>query len=97
MYTLHVHVMYTGAMAFHVSSERVDQNVRRLAELTGQSITDAIDAAVVEKLRKLEPRKPDPNYVDDLMRMAAEIRGHLRPGVSSSSDQDLYDENGLPG
>jgi antitoxin VapB len=83
-------------MAFHVSSDRVDQNVRRLATLTGQSLTDAIDSAVIEKLRKLEPRKPDPNYVEDLIRMAAEIRLHLRPGIKSTDDLIGYDEDGLP-
>jgi hypothetical protein len=84
-------------MAFHVSSERVDHNVRRLAALTGQSITDTIDWAVKEKLRLLEPRKPDPNYIEDLKRMAADIRAHLRPGLRSTDDADLYDENGLFG
>jgi antitoxin VapB len=83
-------------MAFHVSSERVDQNVRRLATLTGQSLTDAIDSAVVDKLRRLEPRKPDPNYVEDLMRMADEIGKHLRPGLKSTDDLIGYDEHGLP-
>jgi antitoxin VapB len=84
-------------MAFHVSSERVDQNVRRLANLTGQSLTDAIDAAVVEKIRRLEPRKPDPNYVRDLMEMAAKIRAKLNPDGRSADELIGYDEDGLPG
>ena len=88
--------MYTNAMAFHVSSEAVDKKVRRLAALTGQSITDTIDSAVTEKLRYLEPRKPDPNYVEDLMRMSDEIGRHLRPGIKSSDDLVGYDEYGLP-
>ena len=88
--------MYNLCMAFHISNDRVDQNVRRLAALTGQSITDAINSAVVEKLRKLEPRRPDPNYVDDLMRMADEIGKHLRPGIKSTDDLIGYDERGLP-
>lgn len=83
-------------MAFHVSSKRVDEHVRRLAELTGQSITDAIDSAVVEKLGRLEPRRPDPNYVRDLMRMADDIGKNLRPGLKSTDDLVGYDENGLP-
>jgi antitoxin VapB len=88
--------MYHSRMAFHVSSERVDQNVRRLASLTGQSLTDAIDSAVMEKLRWLEPRKPDPTYVEDLMRMADEIGKHLSPGIKSTDDLIGYDEHGLP-
>jgi antitoxin VapB len=88
--------MYNTGMAFHVSSEIVDRHVRRLAALTGESITDAIDSAVMEKLRRLEPRKPDPNYVKDLKKMAEEIRRHLKPGLRSTDDLVGYDENGLP-
>lgn len=83
-------------MAFHVSSERVDQNVRRLAALTGQSITEAIDAAVTEKIHRLEPRTPDPNYVRDLMEMSAGIRAKLYPDFHSVDELVGYDENGLP-
>jgi len=83
-------------MAFHVSSERVDQNVRRLASLTGQSITEAIDTAVTEKIRRLEPRAPDPNYVRDLMEMSARIRAKLYPDSRSADELVGYDENGLP-
>jgi hypothetical protein len=82
-------------MAFHVSNPEVDEHVRTLAELTGKTITQAIDDAVMEKLRVLQPRKPDPNYVRDLKRMAAEIRRHLRPGIKSTDDLVGYDENGL--
>lgn len=84
-------------MAFHVSSERVDHNVRRLATLTGQSITDAIDTAVREKLRRLEPRSPDPNYVRDLMQMAERIRTKLRLDGRSADELVGYDKDGLPG
>ena len=48
-------------MAFHVSSDQVDRNVRALASLTGQTITDAINEAVLEKLRRVQPRKLDSN------------------------------------
>ena len=83
-------------MAFHVSSKTVDKKVRRLAALTGQSITETIDSAVTEKLRRLAPRKPDPNYVEDLLRMADEIGKQLRPGIRSTDDLIGYDEYGLP-
>ena len=83
-------------MAFHVSNSEVDEHVRALAELTGKTITQAIDDAVMEKLRLLEPRRPDPHYVEDLMRMADEIGKRLRPGIKSTDDLIGYDENGLP-
>jgi hypothetical protein len=76
-------------MAFHVSNPEVDEHVRALAELTGKTITQAIDDAVMEKLRYLQPRKPDPNYVRDLKRMAEEIRVHLNPNLRSTDDSVL--------
>jgi antitoxin VapB len=88
--------MYHSYMAFHVSNPEVDEHVRALAELTGKTITEAIDDAVMERLRFLRPRTPDPNYVEDLMRMAAEIRVHLKPGIRSTDDLVGYDEDGLP-
>jgi len=83
-------------MAFHVSNPEVDEHVRMLAELTGKTITEAIDDAVMEKLRFLRPRMPDPNYVRDLTRMAEEIRVHLNPNIRSTDDLVGYDEDGLP-
>jgi antitoxin VapB len=83
-------------MAFHVSNPEVDEHVRTLAELTGKTITQAIDDAVMEKLRLLKPRGCDPHYVEDLMRMADEIGERLRPGIKSTDDLIGYDENGLP-
>ena len=83
-------------MAFHISNPEVDEHVRALAELTGKTITEAVDDAVMAKLRLLRPRMPDPNYVEDLMRMADEIGKHLRPGIKSTDDLIGYDENGLP-
>ena len=88
--------MYLWSMAFHVSNPEVDEHVRTLAELTGKTITQAIDDAVMEKLRLLKPRASDPHYVEDLMRMADEIGERLRPGIKSTDDLIGYDENGLP-
>ena len=84
-------------MAFHVSSERVDRNVRTLAALTGKSLTNAIDYAVLEQIRRLQPRRPDPTYIEDLLQMAAETRVSLKPGLCSTDDLIGYDEDGLPG
>jgi antitoxin VapB len=83
-------------MAFHVSNETVDHHVRALAELTGQSITDAIDAAVKEKLNRLRPRASDPNYVRDLMEMSDRIGSLLGSNLRTTDELVGYDDNGLP-
>jgi antitoxin VapB len=83
-------------MAFHVSSEQVDQNVRALARVTGQSITEAINDAVLEKLRRVEPRRPDPKYVEDLLALSERIGKMLRPDSRTPDELVGYDEDGLP-
>ena len=82
-------------MAFHVSSERVDKHVRTLARITGQSITDAIDDAVQEKIQRIRPRKIDKDYVRDLMRLTDQMASSLKPDKRSPDDLVGYDDAGL--
>ncbi len=83
-------------MAFHVSSEKVNRNVRRLAALTGQSLTEAIDGAVLDKIRLLQPREPDPDYVNDLMALSDRIGAMLKPDTRTLDELVGYGPDGLP-
>ena len=49
--------MYTPYMALHINNPDVEQKVRDLASVTGESITDAIGSAVTEVLERLRPKK----------------------------------------
>jgi hypothetical protein len=83
--------------AIQIKRSEVTEEVRALAALTGVSITDAIGIAVKRQLEierakagiKLAKRRRE---VDKLL---AEIRRLpvVGPGLT---DDDLYDENGLP-
>ncbi|AEU35982.1 Rv0623 family protein transcription factor [Granulicella mallensis MP5ACTX8] len=42
--------MYTMYMALHITNPAVEQKVRSLASVTGESITEAIGAAAEERL-----------------------------------------------
>jgi antitoxin VapB len=55
-------------MALHIINPDVEQKVRDLASLTGESMTDAIGAAVEERLFRVRPssRRPEPTVEEIL-------------------------------
>ena len=89
--------MYTLYMALHITNPVVVDRVRKLAAVTGETITEAIGQAVAERLERLVPKpKDDPALLDDLRAILADFdalprHDHRRP------DEILgYDEGGLP-
>ncbi|HEX7158347.1 MAG TPA: type II toxin-antitoxin system VapB family antitoxin [Edaphobacter sp.] len=42
-------------MALHITNQVVEQKVRDLASVTGESITEAIGSAVDEKMHRIKP------------------------------------------
>lgn len=73
----------------------VARKIRELAAATGRPITDAVDAAVDEALRKarrVDDIEARAKRVDDIVRRfnALPIVGPLL------TDEDLYDKDGFP-
>lgn len=65
--------MYTMYMALHITNPVVEKKVRDLASITGESMTDAIGAAVEERMLRVQPprfKQPDPTVqeIRDLVR-----------------------------
>jgi len=80
-------------MSLNIKNEQTNRLVRELAELTGESQTEAVTTAVRERLERLQARF-DPELI---LEMAREIRSRLPPGcLDQDFDELLYDENGLP-
>ncbi len=48
--------MYTMYMALHITNPEVEQKVRQMASLTGESITEAVGTAVDERLSRVARR-----------------------------------------
>ncbi len=46
-------------MALHINNRAVEDGVRNLASLTGESMTEAIGAAVEERLARVHSSHPD--------------------------------------
>lgn len=96
-------------MGLNIKNPRTEANIRALAARTGETFTDAIDAAVRERLDRLEAQRslealeraapvvPLLERLRPLLDMVAaqrKARGDTR--TSHELMDDLYDEHGLP-
>ena len=81
-------------MSIYIKDEETCRLADELAQLTGETVTDAIAAAIRERLER------EREIAERLKRMRAiskHIAKHLHPGPSAVEHGDwLYDENGLP-
>ena len=81
-------------MGLNIKSEEVHRLAREVADRMGASMTGAIEAALREKLERLDQEK----NVDAILRRVDEIvkrSGPTAPGVTSDHS-DLYGDDGLP-
>ena len=68
--------MYTMYMALHITNPAVEQKVRDLASLTGESMTDAIGAAVEERMLRVKPprsKQADPT-VEEILELVRSFK-----------------------
>jgi antitoxin VapB len=79
-------------MAIHIKRAETEELARRVAELTGESLTDAITNSLRERLASLS-RHGKGGLAQRLMRIGAACAISSVKGISA---EDLYDERGLP-
>ncbi|HZY99201.1 MAG TPA: type II toxin-antitoxin system VapB family antitoxin [Candidatus Baltobacteraceae bacterium] len=82
-------------MAFSVKDAETDRLVRELARETGETLTDAIQTAVRERLSHVRAVRR-PRLADDIARIAR--RCGRRPVRDDRTTEEIlgYDEGGLP-
>ncbi|MDX2236788.1 MAG: type II toxin-antitoxin system VapB family antitoxin [Hyphomonadaceae bacterium] len=86
-----------STMGLSIKNEDVEARVRRLAALTGEGVTEAIDNAVVERLARIEHTKSERARARLAALDAALARLGPRPPLDRKAiDEELYDEQGLP-
>jgi antitoxin VapB len=80
-------------MALNIKNDETVRLAKRLAEVTGESLTTAVTEALRERLARV-----DADFrVSDVLELARQIRERLPPGyLDQDFDELLYDENGLP-
>lgn len=81
-------------MVLSIKSVEADQLARELAQLTGESLTDAITNALRERLERERPDRTD--LVNRLLAIGESAR--TLPRLDARSDDEIlgYDEHGLP-
>jgi len=89
-------------VSLNIKNERTHALVRRLADLTGQSQTAAVEDAVTRRLAEVEATasaaRIDTRW-DEVERLLVEYRSALTPDERTrlrGAEADLYDELGLP-
>ena len=83
-------------MAFSIKNQEADRLARQLAARTGESLTDAVIAALKERLERLAVRKGRRSLADELDLIARRCAS-LPVLDPRCADEILgYDEQGLP-
>ena len=81
-------------MGLNIKSEDVHRLARQLAKRTGKTMTAAIEAALREKIERLDREQDVEAVVARVMRI---VRESGPPAPDQTSDHsDLYDDRGLP-
>lgn len=84
-------------MGLSIKNEEVEARIRRLTELTGEGVTEAIDGAVREKLARVE--KVSEEEIKRRMAALDAILASLGPLPKldqKAIDEEMYDEFGAP-
>jgi antitoxin VapB len=82
-------------MALSIKTEEADRLARELADVTGETLTEAVTKALRERLDRVQPRSPI-DIAQRLDRLSIEYNSY--PVVDDRTADEIigYDENGLP-
>jgi antitoxin VapB len=86
-------------MALHLNNPKTDKLARELVRETGETLTDAVNKALEERLERVSKKKKKDveKFVAELTAIAERATG-LRKLKKTSREliEELYDEDGLP-
>ena len=82
-------------MSLNIKSEGTHRRARELAKLAGETMTEAVDRAIVERLERIRRRRNKADLVERILEIGRECAA--LPVLDKRSPNDmLYDEHGLP-
>jgi antitoxin VapB len=90
--------MYTMYMALHITNPSVERTIRELAGITGETMTEAIGTAAIERIERLRSsaqRGPKPS-AEEIMNL---VRSYsLQPINTDLSEDEIlgYGPDGIP-
>ncbi len=83
-------------MGFNIKNEEAHRLAKKLAALTGESMTAAVTQAIRERLERVRRAKSG-SLADRLLLIGKRTAAHLKEPLRSADHADLlYDERGLP-
>lgn len=83
-------------MALSIKNEEADKLARELAQLTGESLTEAVLQALRERLEREQGRKHGPDLFEEVRRIQERV-ARLPVQDERPADEIMgYDEQGLP-
>jgi antitoxin VapB len=82
-------------MSLNIKNDETHRRVRELAKLTGETMTEAVDRAVAERLERLRKVRNKAGRARRLLEIGRECAA-LPVFDARSPDEMLYDERGLP-
>lgn len=82
-------------MALNIRNSEAESLAEELAELTGETKTEAVKKALLARLKSLKRRKKSTSLASELDDIA-EHCARLQILDSRSAEEMLYDEKGLP-
>ena len=84
-------------MALNIKNEETCALARELADLTGETMTGAITAALSERLEREKRERDAEAEIDEMLAFGKRCAARLITGPASTEIGDfLYDERGLP-
>ena len=84
-------------MSLNIKNDETCRLARELAQLTGESMTGAITAALRERLERETRARSVETRLKAMRAIARRCAKDLKPGPSAMEHGDLlYDERGLP-
>ena len=78
-----------------IKDEEVHRLARRLAALTGESVTEAVRAALKERIARERRRQGAKARAEELLEIGRRCAAGLKAPATDHADL-LYDERGLP-
>jgi antitoxin VapB len=83
------------AMGMNIKSENTHRRAKELARMAGETIAEAVDRAVTERLERLRKRRNRKALAERLLKIGEQC-SRLPVLDTRSPDEILYDERGLP-
>ena len=84
-------------MALNIKHAEADRLARQLSAVTGETLTEAVLAALRERLERQQQRRPKPSTAGEILREVRLRLSRLPILDARSADEILgYDETGLP-